>query len=106
MPFDIILADLALEELKAIRAFDRKRILAEMDDQLKHQPTTVTRNRKRLDGVVPDFEHDPPIWELRVGDYRVFYDVNEASETVQVRAVRQKVQTSTIGDIVHERDDP
>ena len=30
------------------------------------------------------------MWELRVGDYRVFYDVSQEDETVYVRAVRKK----------------
>ena len=31
-----------------------------------------------------------PVWELRVGEYRVFYDVNEQEARVIVRAVRRK----------------
>ena len=30
------------------------------------------------------------IWELRVGGYRVFYDVDEDQKEVYVRAVREK----------------
>ncbi len=32
----------------------------------------------------------PPIWELRVGEFRIFYDVAEEERKVYVRAVRRK----------------
>lgn len=48
----------------------------------------LTRNRKLLEPLVPDFEAVPPIWELRVGDYRIFYDVCEEEKIVYIRAVR------------------
>jgi hypothetical protein len=72
MPFRIEIADLAEAELTAIRVFDRRRIVDELREQLTHQPTEMTRNRKRLDAAEPEFEHRPPVCELRVGEYRVF----------------------------------
>ncbi len=100
--FDIQIADLAAKELKDIRAFDRRRIVEEIDNQLTHQPTQATRNRKRLDSAVPDFEYVPPIWELRVGEFRVFYDVDESAQIVVVRAVRRKEPEQTTEDVIHE----
>ena len=53
-----------------------------MDKQLVHQPTVETRNRKpmRPNPVAP--------WELRIGNLRVYYDVEEEPEpTVFIRAV-------------------
>ena len=43
---------------------------------------------------------EPPIWELRVGDYRVFYDVAPAEQVVYVRAVRRKPAGKTTEDIL------
>lgn len=80
-------------------------ILSEIDKQLKQEPKKETRNRKPLPNVSPDFEFDPPLWELRVGDYRVFYDVNEADETVRVHAVRWKGRVKTTREVLHEEDD-
>jgi len=100
MAYDIELTDLAVSELKSIRAFDQRRIVGELEKHLLDQPTLTTRNRKRLDTVSPEFEHVPPVWELRVGDYRVFYDVDEVSRTVYVRAIRRKGPHQTTGDIV------
>jgi mRNA-degrading endonuclease RelE of RelBE toxin-antitoxin system len=80
----------ALEDLAGVRPFDRRRILAAIETRLGHMPTSESRNRKQLRSLVPPFEAVPPIWELRVGDYRVFYDVDEDVRRVYVRAIRRK----------------
>ena len=90
MPFEVVVHELAESELAELRTFDRRLLLDAMDSQLAHQPTQANRNRKRLDGLTPKFEHVPPVWELRVGDFRIFYDVDESIHVVNVRAVRQK----------------
>ncbi len=53
-----------------------------MEDQLIHAPSGVTRNKKMLEGLVPPWTAEVPVWELRVGDYRVFYDVSEEERVV------------------------
>jgi len=56
-----------------------------VDKQLIHQPTVETRNRKpmRPNPIAP--------WELRIGDLRVYYDVEEEPEpVVYIRAVGVK----------------
>jgi mRNA-degrading endonuclease RelE of RelBE toxin-antitoxin system len=45
------------------------------------------------------FDHVSPVWELRVGDYRVFYDINEAIMRVFIRAVRFKGPEQTTAEI-------
>jgi mRNA-degrading endonuclease RelE of RelBE toxin-antitoxin system len=82
-----------LKELEDIRVFDRRRIVDAIEQQLAHEPTAPTRNRKELPNLEPSFDCEPPIWELRVGDYRVFYDVGE--DVVFVRAVRLKAPHET-----------
>src|ERR1700687_1909654 len=103
MAYEIALSRSAADELKAFRAYDRRRIVAAIQTQLVHQPTTETRNRKPLE-ISPDFDYAPPLWELRVDDFRVFYDVNESEQTVSIRAVRSKSHGQTTRDIVHEDD--
>jgi mRNA-degrading endonuclease RelE of RelBE toxin-antitoxin system len=102
--FDIEITDLAADELRGIRLYDRRRIVEEIQSQLEDQPTLITKNRKLLEGAVPDFEHVAPIWELRVSEFRVFYDVDEFARVVFVRAVRRKRQVQTTEDLIHERD--
>jgi mRNA-degrading endonuclease RelE of RelBE toxin-antitoxin system len=88
------------KDLKAIRAFDRNRILDAIDEQLSHTPLTSTRTRKVLESLVPTFEAEPPIWQLRVGEYRVFYDVDDREKKVFVRAVRKKPSHRTTEEIL------
>jgi mRNA-degrading endonuclease RelE of RelBE toxin-antitoxin system len=95
MGYEIEIAIGAVEELKAIKRYYRRAIIDAIEQELTHQPTTETRNRKLLVGLKPDFEHVPPVWEFRVGDYRVFYDVN----VEQVRAVREKPPHATTEQI-------
>ena len=52
-----------------------------MDEQLIHEPTRETRNRKEM------LPNDIASWELRIGDVRVYYDVLEDDQTVMVAAV-------------------
>lgn len=79
-----------VEDLGALRPFDRRRILDAIDEQLAHQPAVEAWNRKILAGLIPPWDHVEPVWELRVGDLRVFYDVDEGESLVTVRAIRHK----------------
>jgi mRNA-degrading endonuclease RelE of RelBE toxin-antitoxin system len=40
--------------------------------------------------LIPPWEHAEPVWELRVGEYRIFYDVDEVASVVIVRTIRHK----------------
>lgn len=61
----------AEEHLRALTARQRATVLDEVDEQLAHEPTVETRNRKpmRPNPIAP--------WELRIGDLRVYYDIEE-----------------------------
>jgi len=87
-------------DLKRVRVHDRRRILASIESQLTHQPNAPTKNRKILMDLTPEWESSPPIWELRVGEYRVFYDVDEDKEHVYVRAIRRKLPHRRTEDIL------
>jgi mRNA-degrading endonuclease RelE of RelBE toxin-antitoxin system len=41
-----------------------------------------------------------PVRELRIGDWRVFYDVDEQDSLVVVRAIRRKSPGKTTEDIL------
>ncbi len=56
----------------------------EIEKQLQHQPVAETRNRKRL------HPNDLAEWELRLGRYRIFYNVNHAELRVKIEAVGYK----------------
>jgi mRNA-degrading endonuclease RelE of RelBE toxin-antitoxin system len=88
--YGIEYAESVSDDLDALTTRDRKRILDKIEEQLQYNPTQETRNKKILPGLKPPWEHDEPVWELRVGKYRVFYDVDEDGGQVFVRAVRKK----------------
>jgi mRNA-degrading endonuclease RelE of RelBE toxin-antitoxin system len=79
-----------IDDIRDLRAYDRAEILDKIEEQLLREPTVETKNRKQLPGFVPPWEHYPPVWELRIGEYRVYYDVSEEERIVAVRAIRQK----------------
>jgi len=100
MAFTIEIGRTAAAEVRKLRAFDQRRILDEIETQLAFEPTKTTRNRKQLLGVTPAFDHVPPVWELRVDEFRVFYDVDLEIETVYVRAVRRKKPEQKTEEII------
>src|SRR5271170_2221705 len=105
MPFDLQITVGAKEELKKIRIFDRQAIRDAIDVQLVSAQTNVSRNKKPLPKeITADFQFDPPLWELRVGEFRVFYDVNTQAGQVTIRAIRSKPPEQTTKDVLHEGD--
>jgi mRNA-degrading endonuclease RelE of RelBE toxin-antitoxin system len=88
--FEIWVSEGVKEDLKALRAYDRQMILDAIETQLRDTPTIATKQRKLLRNLAPPFDAIPPIWQLRVGPFRVFYDVQEAERRVYVRAIRHK----------------
>src|SRR6266511_2935898 len=80
-PYRIEYSPPSRDHLAALTAGQRALILDEVDAQLRHQPTVVTRNRKPL-------QPNPLArFELRIGDLRVYYEVDEIQRVVEVRAV-------------------
>ena len=78
------------KDLAGLPAFHRARLIDAIETHLLDAPATPTRNRKLLVNLIPPWTAEPPIWELRIGDYRLFYDVSKAEAIVYVRAIRRK----------------
>ena len=98
--FQIRFAESVEHDLRRVQIYYRNQILGPMEEQLAHKPETATRNRKLLEDVTPPGQSVAPIWELRVGEYRVFYDVSPAESVVYVRAVRKKSRGTKTEDIL------
>ncbi len=98
--YTIEYAEGVADDLKKLRAYERKRILDSLEEQLTYEPTRKTRNRKILIGLIPPWNHVEPVWELRVGEYRVFYDIDKTISTVFVRAIRHKPPHKTTEEIL------
>ncbi len=88
-----------IKDLGSVRPYDRNKILDAIQQQLVHPPNVETRDRKLLLHLIPPFEAVPPIWELRIGEYRIFYDVNQEDRTVYVRAIRHQPTGKTVEEI-------
>lgn len=83
MSFKVVLDPQAMRDLKDIRVYNRREILNVMERILSVTPTRISRSRiKRLRGI------DSPQYRLRIGEFRVFYDVEESD--VYVMRVLQK----------------
>lgn len=74
----------ALQDLNFLRKSEQQKVLAEVKEQLVHDPTKETRNRKPLR------PNELSQWELRVGDFRVFYDVDVDKKETLIKAVGEK----------------
>jgi mRNA-degrading endonuclease RelE of RelBE toxin-antitoxin system len=74
----------AIEDLRWFKKYEQNQIVHGIDKQLRHQPTVPTRNRKRTrPNVIAE-------WELRIGDFRVFYDVEEQVRIVEIQRIGEK----------------
>ena len=74
----------AFLDLRHLRKREQRTILAAIERQLPAAPMKATRNRKALR------PNDLSTWEVRVGRYRVFYDVVEPGERVVIKAIGWK----------------
>lgn len=87
MPFAIVLAPEAVEDLKDLKANVRAMVTAALQAHLRHEPRKTSRSRiKRLRGL------DRPQCRLRIGDVRVFYDVSNS--TVEILAIVNKADAA------------
>jgi mRNA interferase RelE/StbE len=85
MPYAIVLAPEAVEDLKSLKANVRTIVRAALETYLRHEPAKTNRSRiKRLRGV------GRPQYRLRVDDVRVFYDISNS--TVEILAVVSKAE--------------
>jgi mRNA interferase RelE/StbE len=82
--FEITLAPDAVEELRGLRAYERKQVYEAIETYLRRQPTKTSKSKiKRLRGL------SKPQYRLRVGDdIRVLYDVTE--NRVEILAILAK----------------
>ena len=71
-------------DVRWFSAYARRIILDGLEVHLQYLPTQGTRRLKQLD---PN-----PVagWELRLGDFRVLYDVDERSRVVTVHVIGEK----------------
>jgi len=93
-----------------LRAYEVRRIVDAVDEQLMYEPEIETRHKKIIhpDEQLP-FQHLDPVWQLSLDPFRVFYDVAKPEDTgtrqavlgvVSIRAVRRKPAHKTTTEIL------
>lgn len=88
MAYEIILAPEAQEDFRALSARLRAEVRDGLIEHLRHEPTRTSRSRiKRLRGV------ERPQYRLRIGDVRIFYDIED--KAVLVLAIVRKSEADT-----------
>ena len=81
MPYRMVYSADIREHGRSLTARQRSIVFDSTDEQLTHEPTVETQNRKQM--------RPNPLasWELRIGVLRVYYDVTEDPQTVTVVAI-------------------
>jgi mRNA-degrading endonuclease RelE of RelBE toxin-antitoxin system len=89
-PYEIRYADEAAADIRALRAFDKRKILDGIETHLTYQPKVVSRSR--IKAMVQPFWSQ---FRLRIEDFRVYYDVADEDRRVYVLRVLAKTRQST-----------
>ncbi len=96
-PYHVQYSQEAVEDIKALRAYDQRKILDTVERHLFHKPTQISRTRIK--------QMVQPFWSqfrLRIQDFRVYYDVDVDQRIVNILRVLKKDQFETPEEPPHE----
>jgi len=82
--FRIELTKGAIEDLRFFKKLEQRFLLKTIERQLRIEPDVQTQNRKPLR------PNELARWELRIGTFRVFYDVRTGDGVVQIKSIGWK----------------
>lgn len=83
MAFEILYSDEAVTDMKKLRGYDRTAIIGQIEQILTVNPALESKAKvKRLRELAPTR------YRLRVGEYRIFYDVE--GQTVSIVRILSK----------------
>ncbi|HEX4052768.1 MAG TPA: type II toxin-antitoxin system RelE/ParE family toxin [Tepidisphaeraceae bacterium] len=88
--FRIRFAREAADDIRGLKAFDKRRVIDGIQLFLAHDPCKASRSRIKL--MVQPFWSQ---YRLRINDFRVYYDVDEIDAIVQVVRVLAKTTETT-----------
>jgi mRNA-degrading endonuclease RelE of RelBE toxin-antitoxin system len=88
--FETRFVDSALEDLKFLKKLEQRYVVSMIEQHLSSEPATPTRRRKPLRPNVL------ATWELRLGAFRVFYEVDPQGMIVWVTAIGKKERNSLL----------
>ena len=84
-PFEISFTESAQADLGWFAAYAQRIIFDGIVVHLRHQPTIGTRK------IIAMRPNPAAGWELRLGDYRILYDVDETSRAVTIQVIGEKL---------------
>lgn len=88
MIFEIIFSPEALDDFKRLEGGLRMKIKKGIESYLRLEPSKTSKSRiKRLKGL------RQPQYRLRLGQIRVFYDMNTAEKRVEIIRILPKFKT-------------
>ena len=76
--------DSAIDDIAYFKKYERVLIVTAIEEQLTYEPVREVRNRKPME------PNALARWEVRVGKYRIFYDVEVIDVVVLIKAVGWK----------------
>lgn len=82
--YDIEYTRQAVEDLKCFLKHEQQSIIDGIQVQLPYEPSVETRNRKRMR------PNSIAAYELRLGEFRVLYNVDEQVLIVDVQRIGEK----------------
>ena len=82
--FEVTFTQSALRDLHFLRTVEQRLVVAGIERESAAEPLRETRNRKPLR------PNDLSAWELRLGRFRVFYDVEEEERLIRIKAIGWK----------------
>ena len=95
-PYRIDFAEAIRKHLGAIDGRLHRDIFDTIDEQLRHQPSVETRNRKPMERPT---SWGIGMWELRFGpsnELRVYYKIDEKQHIVNIVAIGVKVRNRLV----------
>jgi mRNA-degrading endonuclease RelE of RelBE toxin-antitoxin system len=82
--YNIEYTEVSIQDLRSFKKHEQTAILDGIERRLCHEPTVATRHRKRLR------PNSTAKWELRLGDFRVLYDVETQVQIVEIKRIGEK----------------
>ena len=82
--FELRFVDGALKDLEFLKRFEQRYVTGMIEQHLSSEPMTPTRRRKPLR------PNELASWELRLGVFRVFYEVDPQDMIVWIKAIGWK----------------
>jgi mRNA-degrading endonuclease RelE of RelBE toxin-antitoxin system len=89
-PYEIRYAAEAVADLRAMRPFDRRKVLDGIKLHLFHQPMFVSRSR--IKAMIQPFWSQ---YRLRIDAFRIYYDVDDNDRIVNVLRILMKTTDQT-----------